>query len=91
MKVARAKLREIGPDDVDMEEYKVRDWSTAFDPSHRQNWCCPKPCVGNGEHSAEPHQQMQWSLTHLSAASLLSEVCACRRMLKGRMHMLGVS
>lgn len=25
MKVARAKLSEIGPDDVDMEEYKVRD------------------------------------------------------------------
>lgn len=24
MKVARAKLREIGPDDVDMEEYRVR-------------------------------------------------------------------
>lgn len=29
MKVARAKLREIGPDDVDMEEYKVRDQSRA--------------------------------------------------------------
>lgn len=25
MKVARAKLREIGPNDVDMEEYKVRE------------------------------------------------------------------
>lgn len=29
MKVARAKLREIGPDDVDMEEYKVRDQRAA--------------------------------------------------------------
>lgn len=27
MKVARAKLREIGPDDVDMEEYRVREES----------------------------------------------------------------
>lgn len=33
MKVARAKLREIGPDDVNMEEYKVRDPSAAPDPS----------------------------------------------------------
>lgn len=27
MKVARAKLKEIGPDDVDMEEYKVKGWT----------------------------------------------------------------
>lgn len=26
MKVAQAKLKEIGPDDMNMEEYKVKSW-----------------------------------------------------------------
>lgn len=38
MKVARAKLSEIGPEDVDMEEYKVRDQRAASDPSQCPGW-----------------------------------------------------
>lgn len=44
MKVARAKLSEIGPDDVDMEEYKVRDQRAASDPSQCPS--CPNWGVG---------------------------------------------
>lgn len=59
MKVARAKLREIGPDEVDMEEYKVRDWNATFDPSHCQNSWCPKQHVGNRECGTEQSKHIE--------------------------------
>jgi len=82
MKVARAKLREIGPDDVDMAEYKVREQRAAL-VRHR-----PKRCVGSGECGAEQTQQ---SLARLPAASLPSEVRARRRTRKGAGGPLGAS
>lgn len=73
MKVARAKLSEIGPDDVDMEEYKVRDQRAASDPSHCPSWLCPNWEMGS----------VAWSCvanTVVTACLLAADVC--RRVLR---------
>lgn len=73
MKVARAKLSEIGPDDVDMEEYKVRDQRAASDPSHCPSCLCPYWEMGS----------VAWSCvanTVVTACLLAADVC--RRVLR---------
>lgn len=60
MKVARDKLKEIGPDEVNMEEYKV---SATFWPSCSQSSCFPKQ---RGKHS-------QWETGNVVQSSASTE------------------
>lgn len=79
MKVARAKLREIGPDDVDMEEYKVRDPGAAVDP-----WCC-------GKRGAQRRAALAEAAVASRRAGSSRAACVCAGMLEGGVTALGVS
>lgn len=77
MKVARAKLSEIGPDDVDMEEYKVREQRAASDPPHCPGWLCPHWEMGS----------MAWScVASTVVTACLLAVSVCRRLLGEEKH-----
>lgn len=70
MKVARAKLSEIGPEDVDMEEYKVRDQRAASDPSQCPNW---------------EMGSMAWGcVASTVVTACLSAAAVCRRVLRDK-------
>lgn len=38
MKVAQAKLKEIGPDDMNMEEYKVKSFLSIYKATNINSW-----------------------------------------------------
>lgn len=38
MKVAQAKLKEIGPDDMNMEEYKVKSFLSTYKATNINSW-----------------------------------------------------